>query len=60
MGGKTQEQFNLIKIVLSHFNEIKNKYDLDVVNEWDGEEIGSTILIEDYLMLFIYNHLEDK
>ena len=37
MGGKTQEQFNLIKIVLSHFNEIKNKYDLDVVNEWDGE-----------------------
>ena len=60
MGGKTQEQFNLIKIVLSHFNEIKNKYDLDVVNEWDSEEIGSTILIEDYLMLFIYNHLEDK
>lgn len=48
------------KIVLSHFCEIKNKYDFDVVNEWDGEEIGSTILIEDYLMPFIYNHLEDK
>ena len=48
------------KIVLSHFSEIKDKYDLDVLNEWDGEEIGSTILIEDYLMLFIYNHLEDK
>ena len=48
------------KIVLSHFSEIKGKYDLDVLNEWDGEEIGSTILIEDYLMPFIYNHLEDK
>lgn len=48
------------KIVLSHFSEIKDKYDLDLLNEWDGEEIGSTILIEDYLMPFIYDHLEDK
>lgn len=51
-------EFN--KIVLEHFKEIKNKYELDVKDEWDGEEIGSTILIEDYLLPFIYNHLEDS
>ena len=26
-----------------------------MLNEWDEEEIGSTILIEDYLLPFILN-----
>ncbi len=51
-------EFN--SIVLKHFDEIKEKYVFDKKNEWDGEEIGSTILIEDYLMPFVYKHLEDE
>ncbi len=51
-------EFNLI--VLKHFDQIKGKYISNKENEWDGEEIGSTILIEDYLIPFIYEHLEDE
>ena len=51
-------EFNAI--VLKYFDEIKEGYIFDKENEWDGEEIGSTILIEDYLMPFVYSHLGDE
>lgn len=53
-----KNEFN--SIVLKHFDEIKKKYMFDKDNEWDGEEIGSTILIEDYLMPYVYTHLNDE
>lgn len=51
-------EFN--SIVLKYFEEINKKYKFDKENEWDGDEIGSTIIIEDYLMPFIYDHLVDE
>lgn len=51
-------EFN--SIVIKYFDEIKDSYLSDKENIWDGEEMGSTILIEDYLMPFIYEHLNDK
>ncbi len=53
-----KREFN--KLLLSYFDEINEKYSNDLENIWDGEEIGSTILIEDYLMPFIYEHLSDN
>ncbi len=53
-----KSKFN--SIVLKYFNEIKEKYLFDVKNEWDGEEVGSTILIEDYLLPYVYEHLDDE
>ncbi len=51
-------EFN--SIVIKYFDEIKDSYLSDKENICDGEEMGSTILIEDYLMPFIYEHLNDK
>lgn len=53
-----KSKFN--SIILKYFIEIKDKYLLDVKDEWDGEEIGSTILIEDYLLPYIYNHISEN
>ncbi len=53
-----KREFN--SIVLQHFEEIKEKYEFDKKNIWDDEEIGSTILIEDDLMPFIYDHIENE
>lgn len=53
-----KREFN--SIVLQHFEEIEEKYEADKKNIWDDEEIGPTILIEDDLMPFIYDHIEDE
>ena len=52
-----KNKFN--KIVLKYFEEIKYQYESDKKNIWDNEDIGSTIVMEDYLMPFIYEHLND-
>ena len=52
-----RNKFN--SIIIEYFNEIEDKYLADIKNDWDGEEIGSTILIEDYLLPFIYDNLEN-
>lgn len=53
------ERNSFNSIVISYFDEIKDKYMNDVRNEWGGEEIGSTILIEDYLLPYVYDNLDD-
>lgn len=53
-----KNKFN--SIVLNYFIEIKEKYLNDIEKEWEGEEIGSTILVEDYLLPFIYANLGNK
>jgi uncharacterized membrane protein YheB (UPF0754 family) len=57
--GEKMERNKFNNLVINYFNEIKDKYLTDVKEEWDGEEIGSTILIEDYLLPFIYKNIND-
>ena len=52
-----KNKFN--EIILKYFKEIKYQYENDKINIWDGEDVGSTIVIEDYLMPFIYKHLNN-
>lgn len=52
-----KNEFN--SIVLRYFDSLKNAYYHDVEIEWDGEAIGSTILIEDYLMPYIYTNIDN-
>lgn len=46
-----KSEFN--KLILNCFDEINEKYYSDLKNIWNKEEIGSTILIDDYLMPFL-------
>ena len=50
-----KNKFN--EIVLKYFKEIKNQYEHDKKNIWDNEDIGSTIVFEDYLMPYIYENI---
>lgn len=44
-------EFNLI--VLKYFGALKEKYNYATSTEWDGEIMGSTILLEDYLVPYL-------
>lgn len=54
------ENIDFNKIILNYFNEIKEKYIQDIEKIWNDEEMGSTILIEDYLMPYIYKNLNNN
>lgn len=53
------ENKELNLIVLKYFQNLKKQYSHDVEVEWDGEEMGSTILVEDYLVPFLYNNINN-
>lgn len=46
--------------VIECFSEIKDQYFKAINDEWDGEEMGSTILLEDYLIPYLYKNIDNK
>jgi hypothetical protein len=46
-------------ILINNFKELESKYIKEKQDFWDGEEIGSTIVIEDLLLPYIYENIEN-
>jgi hypothetical protein len=53
-----KNKFN--SIVIEKFEDLKEKYLKDIEFEWDGEIMGSTILIEDYLLPYLYENINNE